>query len=377
MHRTQEHGMTADESNRSASGAGTPTAVAPHARAGTGVAGLHHVSLVARDLSRSADFYGRILGLAEVGSGPVPVATIERPSQVGETPALWFGGPAGRPGSLIAVVEQPGAVQGTPGIGGTHHFALAVADREVLLMWKRRFLDEGYAVNGILDRHYFQSIYVKDPDGQIVELATMGPGWTRDEAAEHIGEEHRNPPADMINTNRDRARIAAENWAEPVRDITDRMRIPGLHHVTAIGTNIERTESFMAGRLGMRRVKRTNNFDDVNSFHWYWGVGGGAPGTLVTYFDRSPARERPVQMGAGQLAHYAVAADAAAIEPLGAALAEAGLTVATAATFGPDGARFRALATQDPDGHPVVVASVQGATSYDGVSVSAGARDTR
>ena len=97
----------------------------------------------------------------------------------------------------------------------------------------------------------------------------------------------------MINTNRDRARIAAENWPEAVPQIAPTMRILGLHHVTAIGTSIEGTEAFVAGRLGMRRVKRTNNFDDVGSFHWYWGVGGGPPGTLVTYFDRKPERERP------------------------------------------------------------------------------------
>jgi glyoxalase family protein len=178
-------------------------------------------------------------------------------------------------------------------------FALAVADRDILLRWKRRFLDEGYPVNGILDRHYFQSIYIKDPDGQIMELATLGPGWTIDEDAARIGEEHRAPPPEMINTNRDRARIAAENWPEAVPEITPAMRIRGLHHVTAIGTSIEDTAAFIAGCLGMRRVKRTNNFDDVNSFHWYWGVGGGPPGTLVTYFDRKPERERPVAMGAG------------------------------------------------------------------------------
>ena len=91
-------------------------------------------------------------------------------------------------------------------------------------------------------------------------------------------------------------------------------------------------------------------------------MGAGAPGTLVTYFERSPSRERPVQMGAGQVAHYALAADADAIEPLGASLAAAGTPVAPAATFGPDTARFRALATRDPDGQPVLLASVQGST---------------
>jgi glyoxalase family protein len=263
------------------------------------------------------------------------------------------------------VVARPAAAPGAPGIGGSHHFALAVPDRDALLRWKRRFLDEGYAVNGVLDRHYFQSIYVKDPDGQIVELATLGPGWAVDEEPARLGELHRDPPPEMINLNRDRARIAAENWPEPVPDVDAAMRIPGLHHVTAIGTRIEGTEAFVAGRLGMRRVKRTNNFDDVGSFHWYWGVGGGAPGTLVTYFDRSPDRERPVRMGAGQLAHYAVAADADAVAPLGAALAAAGLPASPPGAFGPDAARFRALATRDPDGHPVVVAAADVAPWYD------------
>jgi glyoxalase family protein len=330
----------------------------------TGVAGLHHVSLVSRDLERSADFYGRILGLAEAGRGPVPVATIERPGRLTDANARWFGDPAGRPGSLLAIVERPSAPQGHPGIGGSHHFAMAVADRDVLLRWKRRFLDEGYAVNGILDRHYFQSIYIKDPDGQIVELATLGPGWTIDEEAARIGEEHRPPPAEMINTNRDRARIAAENWPEPVPEISAAMRIRGLHHVTAIGTSIDATASFVGGSLGMRRVKRTNNFDDVGSFHWYWGVGGGPPGTLVTYFDRKPERERRVEMGTGQLAHYAVAASNDALEPLGAAVAAAELPASPVAEFGPDAARFRAFATRDPDGHPVVLATFRGPASY-------------
>jgi glyoxalase family protein len=342
-----------------------PSTPGASARAPSGVAGLHHIALVSRDLERSADFYGRILGLADVGRGPVPFAGMDRPGLLGEGPARWFGDPAGRPGSLIAIVERPGVPQGRPGIGGSHHFALAVANREVLLKWKRRFLDEGYAVNGILDRHYFQSIYIKDPDGQIVELATLGPGWTMDEEAARIGEEHRSPPAEMINTNRDRARIQAENWPDAVPDITPAMRIPSLHHVTAIGTSIEGTASFVTGRLGMRRVKRTNNFDDVGSFHWYWGVGRGPPGTLVTYFDRKPERERPVEMGAGQIAHYAVAAAADAVEPLGTAFAAAGLPSSPLAEFGPDATRFRAFATRDPDGHAVLVASIQGPTSYD------------
>ena len=122
----------------------------------------------------------------------------------------------------------------------------------------------------------------------------------------------------------------------------------------------------------MRRVKRTNNFDDVGSFHWYWGVGRGRPGTLVTYFDRKPERERPVEMGAGQIAHYAVAAAADAVEPLAATLAAAGLPSSAIAEFGPDAVRFRGFATRDPDGHPVLVTSIDGLASYEEGGTSQG-----
>jgi hypothetical protein len=70
-------------------------------------------------------------------------------------------------------------------------------------------------------------------------------------------------------------------------------------------------------------------------------------------------------MGAGQLAHYALAADANSIEPLSAALKASGLPASPAVKFGPDRKRFSGFATQDPDGHPVLVASVNGGTSYD------------
>jgi hypothetical protein len=69
-------------------------------------------------------------------------------------------------------------------------------------------------------------------------------------------------------------------------------------------------------------------------------------------------------MGTGQLAHYAVAAREDAVEPLGATLAAADLPTSPVAEFGPDAARFRAFATRDPDGHPVVLATFRGPASY-------------
>jgi glyoxalase family protein len=255
----------------------------------------------------------------------------------------------------VTFFEWPGAPKGAPGIGGTHHFALTVADRDGLLRWKRRLTDLGLRVNGPLDRHYFTSIYFNDPDGTIVEIATRGPGWAIDEAPDALGQEYREPPAEMIVANRDAARIEAETWPEPVDEIDPAMALSaGMHHITAIGRDIGRTDAFFGELLGLRRVKMTSNFDDPTSAHWYWGVGDGAPGTILTYFERKGDRERPARMGAGQTHHFALAVpDEDAQLAWRERLVRAGLPVSPVM----DRIYFKSIYTRDPDGHIVELAT--------------------
>ena len=59
---------------------------------------------------------------------------------------------------------------------------------------------------------------------------------------------------------------------------------PGLHHVTAISGDPQRTVDFYGGVLGLRLVKHTVNFDDPGTLHLYFGDEAGRPGTLVTFF---------------------------------------------------------------------------------------------
>jgi len=59
---------------------------------------------------------------------------------------------------------------------------------------------------------------------------------------------------------------------------------PGIHHVTAISGDPQRTVDFYGGVLGLRLVKRTVNFDDPGTLHLYFGDEAGRPGTLVTFF---------------------------------------------------------------------------------------------
>jgi glyoxalase family protein len=64
------------------------------------------------------------------------------------------------------------------------------------------------------------------------------------------------------------------------------MRTPivGLHHVTAIASDPQRNLDFYTQVLGLRFVKRTVNFDDPETYHFYFGDDIGTPGTILTFF---------------------------------------------------------------------------------------------
>ncbi len=67
-------------------------------------------------------------------------------------------------------------------------------------------------------------------------------------------------------------------------------KIPGLHHVTAIASDPQRNLDFYVGLLGLRFVKRTVNFDDPGTYHFYFGDQRGTPGTILTFFSWPGAR---------------------------------------------------------------------------------------
>jgi glyoxalase family protein len=311
------------------------------------ILGIHHITLVSSNAQRTLDFYTRVLGQRLVKL----TVNFDDPGAY----HLYFGDELGRPGTAITFFEWSGAPQGHPGIGGTHHFALRVPDGDAQLKWKRRLTDLGHQVDGPFNRNYFRSIYFRDPDGVIIEIATDGPGWTVDEEPAAIGTAYREPPADAVLNGRDEEQIRALTWPEPVPTITaDMALLSGMHHITAIGQDIERTNSFFGDLLGMRRVKMTSNFDDPGSAHWYWGVGDGAPGSLITYFERKGPKYKRVQMGAGQTHHFALAVpnEESQLE-WREKLLQAGYRVSPVMNR----IYFKSIYTNDPDGHIVELAT--------------------
>jgi catechol 2,3-dioxygenase-like lactoylglutathione lyase family enzyme len=143
------------------------------------IAGLHHVTLICGDVERSLDFYRNLLGMRLVKQ------TVNEDDRGARH--LFFGDEEGRPGTLVTCLEYPELDEGHVGRGSTHHFALAVATEEELHGWREYLTSRGIPCTEVMDRTYFKSIYLRDPDGHIIELATHGPGLTADESLEELG----------------------------------------------------------------------------------------------------------------------------------------------------------------------------------------------
>jgi len=310
------------------------------------ILGLHHITIISSDAQCTADFYTRVLGLRMVKK----TVNFDQPTSY----HLYFGDEKGSPGTAITFFEWPDAPKGLSGVGGTHHLALRVPTKDGLLKWKRRLSDMDIRVDGPFDRHYFESIYFKDPDGLILEIATDGPGFAVDE--DEIGTTHKPPPQEMMVANRDAETITAITWPEPVPTVTaDMALLQGMHHITAIGENIDRTNRFYTDVLGIRRVKMTDNFDDPNSAHWYWGDDEGKPGTLITYFERDPKSTRYAQMGRGLTHHFAFAVENEDVQrEYQKKLSSAGYRVSQILNRD----YFKSIYTNDPDGHIVELATL-------------------
>ena len=86
------------------------------------------------------------------------------------------------------------------------------------------------------------------------------------------------------------------------------MTVPGIHHVTAITGDVQRTVDFHVGVLGLRLLKKTVNFDVPDTYHLYFGDLVGTPGTAITFFGWPFLPWRPQGNGQVRLISYAVPA---------------------------------------------------------------------
>ncbi|MNJ45605.1 putative ring-cleaving dioxygenase MhqA [compost metagenome] len=142
------------------------------------ILGMGTVEITVRDLERLAKVLRDLFGYTEV-SRSMDEAVYQ--SITGEA----FG--------EIVIKQQEGARE-RPGKGSIHHLAIRVKNEEELRYWDKVVKENGFHSTGVVDRFYFQSLYFRDLNGIIFEIATDGPGFTADSTVEELGQALDLPP---------------------------------------------------------------------------------------------------------------------------------------------------------------------------------------
>ncbi len=131
-------------------------------------------------------------------------------------------------------------------------------------------------------------------------------------------------------------------------------QIKGLHHVTSLASSAQGNNAFFTEALGLRRVKKTVNFDAPDVYHLYYGDETGSPGSVMTYFPfPHAARGRP---GVGEVGTTSFTVPVGSLAHWSTRLADMGATdLATDVRFGenrllfkgPDGDAFALVEGED------------------------------
>jgi glyoxylase I family protein len=125
------------------------------------ITGIHHVTLLVSDVERSLSFYRNVLGMRLVEQ---TVNDDDRNAR-----HFIFGDADGR--ALVTCLEYPDLDEGKVGRGSTHQFALAVESEAELNAWRQYLTEKGIPTTDVMDRTGTKSIYLRDPDGHILEIA--------------------------------------------------------------------------------------------------------------------------------------------------------------------------------------------------------------
>ncbi|PSC03733.1 ring-cleaving dioxygenase [Alsobacter soli] len=100
----------------------------------------------------------------------------------------------GGPAAELHVAVEPDLPIAQQGAGSVHHVAFRTPDAEQYQAWAERLREMRVPSSGPVDRFYFQSLYFREPNGILFEIATDGPGFATDEPKETLGERLALPP---------------------------------------------------------------------------------------------------------------------------------------------------------------------------------------
>jgi glyoxalase family protein len=146
------------------------------------IRGLGPITISVPRLDRSAAFATEVLGMRASRRYEADGAAVQV-FELGE----------GGPGAELHMRIEPGLPPAQQGAGAVHHVAFRVPDAGYGY-WVDRYQRLGIRSSGPVDRFYFRSLYSREPNGILYEIATDGPGFATDESAETLGERLSLPP---------------------------------------------------------------------------------------------------------------------------------------------------------------------------------------
>ena len=122
-----------------------------------------------------------------------PVREYPHPENPAHTVHVYEMGPGGA-GAELHVAVQPELAPARQGAGGVHHVAFRTPTYDEYDAWAERLNALGIRNSGPVDRFWFRSLYFREPNGILFEIATDGPGFRVDEAEATLGEKVVLPP---------------------------------------------------------------------------------------------------------------------------------------------------------------------------------------
>ena len=160
--------------------------------------GLHGATLLLDEIAATDEVLSGGLGLEPVGEEHDPRGLRRR---------YRAAGAAGIPGIHLDAVAIGRRRPGRLGAGSVHHLAFRAADGADQLRYREHLVAQGHYVTPVQERLYFRSIYFREPGGVLFEVATDGPGFAIDEAADELGLALKLPPALEADREGIRARL--------------------------------------------------------------------------------------------------------------------------------------------------------------------------
>lgn len=238
------------------------------------VQGLHHITLVTSSEAVNRRFYTEILGLRRVK------LTVNQDDIYHRH--LFYADDKGTTGSAITFFEWPELSKGWAGLSSPHHLAYTVPSLEALPMWKAWLASQGVSVVGPTVRNGLVSLYLRDPDGVLIEIAHSD---LESVSTDYVNELFKEPPT--------------------VTEILPLMRLTTFNHASPITSDPDLAARFLDKFVGLKNSYKRTNPDEENGS--IIAIGNDSRPDFLRYLAAPNAEDGFV--GTGSIHHIAMAVE--------------------------------------------------------------------